>query len=149
MLIILARPDLSFAPEIDSSIALSQAEFEWEVLGYYAPHDTEMKQDSIWQSIDAALEAISEPLEAHFSSLLSLLMKVKRTILSVIKHSGVSFEEIAQMNLQQEFMRMRVSTLKSRPSRSVNLLGRLNRLFYQPEHIIPSLQELHDVLISA
>ena len=32
------------------------------------------------------------------------------------------------------------------PSRSVNLLGRLNRLFYQETHVLPSLNEIHDLI---
>ena len=145
-----ARPDLSFAPEIESSIALSQAEFEWEVSGYCAPRGQTIQQESVWSAINAALEAISLPLEAHFASAIipSDHSKTER-ILSVIEGSGVSFEEIAQMNLQpQEFMQTASERLKNHdPSRLVNLLGRLNRLFYQPEHILPSLNELHDVLM--
>ena len=33
------------------------------------------------------------------------------------------------------------------PSRSVNLLGRLNRLFYQPEQQLPSLNWMHDLIL--
>lgn len=147
-----ARPDLSFAPQIDSSIALSQAEFEWEVLGYYAPQELVLDQDTIWRGINTALEAISAPLQSHFHSAIvpSNESKTER-ILSVLASHGVANDHVAQMNLQpQEFLQTSSDSRSKRhdPNRSINLLGRLNRLFYQPEHILPSLQTLHDVMVS-
>jgi hypothetical protein len=148
-----ARPDLAFSPQVESSIALSQAEFEWEVLGYFAPIGVELNQDVIWSSIHQALEAVSQPLHDSLNSSIipSNESKTER-ILSVVAGHGVTSNEIAQLNLQpQEFLQTSSeSRLKRHDSnRTVNLLGRLNRLFYQPEHILPSLQTLHDVMISS
>lgn len=145
-----ARPDLSFSPENESSIATNQAEFEWEVLGYYAPQGAELCQADIWTGIDAALAAVSAPLEDAYSSILIPTENSKtERILEIIGEQGVELSEIAELNLQpHEFLQ---TTSRHRmkghdASRTVNLLGRLNRLFYQPEFILPSLQELHDVI---
>lgn len=152
-----ARPDLAFAPQVESSIALSQAEFEWEVLGYYAPIGApigiESNQEMIWSSIHNALEAVSHPLQSTLKAFIvpSNESKTER-ILSVVASHGVTSNEIAQLNLQpQEFLQTSSESRAKRhdSKRPVNLLGRLNRLFYQPEHILPSLQTLHDVMISS
>ena len=145
-----ARPDLSYSEQAQSSIAASNAELEWEINGYYAPCDAYLSHDEIWHAINYTLEAVGSPLDEHYHSHIipSQESKTER-ILSTVMGLGSSAEEIEQMNLQPwEFMQ---TTSERRvkahdPSRHVNFLGRLNRLFYQPEFQLPSINYIHDLI---
>lgn len=145
-----ARPDLSYSPLSESSIAVGNAELEWEIMGYYAPKGTYFSQDQIWRAINGALNAISGPLDAHLGSqILPFEMSKTERILDVIAQQGFSQQDIEQWDLKPwEFLQTQSKnrTKAHDPSRTVNLLGRLNRLFYQPEHRLPSLQGLHDLI---
>ena len=142
-----ARPDLSYSAQSNSSIAYGGAEFEWEVLGYYCHREYQPTHDQIWLAINTAINAISEPLERAFSANIvpSDESKTER-ILSAIAELGITAEEIQSLDLKPwEFLQTQ-SEYRRKPqdsSRSINLLGRLNRLFYNPELPLPSLRELH------
>ncbi len=145
-----ARPDLSYCEEAQSSIASSNAELEWEIDGYYAPADAYLSHDEIWHAINSTLSAVGSPLEAHYQQDIVPTQESKtERILSTVAALGTSEEEISQLNLQPwEFMQ---TTSERRvkahdPSRQVNFLGRLNRLFYQPEHQLPSIEYIHDLI---
>jgi hypothetical protein len=142
-----ARPDLSFSEKTQSSIACGGAEFEWEVLGFYCPDSVQPSQEQIWYAINKAIDAISEPLETAFSRdiVASDESKTER-ILSAVFESGTTVDEVESFNLKPwEFLQTQ-SEYRKKPrdnTRSINLLGRLNRLFYNPEYALPSLRELH------
>jgi hypothetical protein len=142
-----ARPDLSYSQKNQSSIAYGGAEFEWEVLGFYCPSNFQPSHDQIWQAINTAIDAISEPLETAFirDVVLSDESKTER-ILGAISGAGITDDEVEALNLKPwEFLQTE-SESRKKPrdtTRSVNLLGRLNRLFYNPEFPLPSLRELH------
>lgn len=145
-----ARPDLSYSPRAGSSIAVGNAELEWEVMGYYAPKGVHYSHDQIWQAINHSIDIISQPLNAHLKQLILPINESKtERILSTISQQDISLEEIETWDLKPwEFLQ--TTSLHRRkahdPSRSVNLLGRLNRLFYQEDHILPSLNEIHDLI---
>ena len=145
-----ARPDLSFSPEAESSIAASNAELEWEIEGYYAPRDWEFDHDMVWSAINHTLAAINAPLnDLYGNTILPVVESKTERILSTLKSLGVQQDEIDDMNLQPwEFMLNESShRVKSHdPSRPVNLLGRLNRLFYQEDRKLPSLNWMHDLI---
>jgi len=146
-----ARPDLSYSPEVESSIATSNAEFEWEIEGYYAPRNWQFDHDTVWSAINHTLEAISAPLNELYGQIIIPVNESKtERILSTINGLGIRQEEIDEMNLQPwEFMRTESEhrVKLHDPTRTVNLLGRLNRLFYQPERKLPSLNWMHDLII--
>lgn len=145
-----ARPDLSFSPEADSSIAVSNAELEWEIMGYYAPIGAHFDHDTLWAAINHTLEAIGEPLNTLYANDIIPIMESKtERILSTIEAHGATPEDIQRLNLRPwEFLQTSSEhRVKSQdPNRKVNFLGRLNRLFYQPEHQLPSIQSLHDLI---
>jgi len=145
-----ARPDLSYSPEAESSIAASNAELEWEIAGYYAPRDLPFDHDAVWHAINHTLSALTTPLNDFYSNTILPVTESKtERILSTLTGLGVRQEEIDEMNLQPwEFMRSESEhRVKSHdPSRKVNLLGRLNRLFYQPDRQLPSLNWMHDLI---
>ncbi|MBU2979918.1 hypothetical protein [Alteromonas sp. C1M14] len=145
-----AKPDLSFSPMAESSIAVSNAELEWEIEGYYAPRQWQFDHDDVWRAINHTLEAINAPLREFYGDTIVPLIESKtERILSTIKAMGVTTEEIEALNLQPwEFVQSEsLHRVKSHdPSRPVNLLGRLNRLFYQPDRQLPSLNWMHDLI---
>lgn len=145
-----ARPDLAYSPLSESSIAAGNAEFEWEVMGYYAPRGAQLSQTQIWDAIYGAINVLSAPLEDMYGDQIMPVeaSKTERILLSIQEH-GYADDEIRQWDLQpHEFLQTRSDNRKKAhdPARHVNLLGRLNRLFYQPEHKLPSLLELHDLI---
>lgn len=146
-----ARPDLSYSPEAESSVAISNAEFEWEIEGYYAPRDWHFDHDTVWSAINHTLEAVNGPLNDFYANDIMPIAESKtERILSTLKSLGVKQDEIDSLNLQPWEFLLTASEHRVKahdPSRSVNLLGRLNRLFYQPEQKLPSLNWLHDLII--
>ncbi|GLR71653.1 hypothetical protein GCM10007852_25610 [Agaribacter marinus] len=145
-----ARPDLSYSPIVDSSIAVGNAEFEWEVMGFYEPKGAHTGHDQIWQAIELAIEAVDAPLRSTYTNLLPIQESKTERILSTINSLGVSEEEIKALNLKPwEFLETESEHRRKAndPSRTVNLLGRLNRLFYQTDHHLPSLKEIHDLIV--
>ena len=67
----------------------------------------------------------------------------------VLHDQQVSTEQVLHWNLKPwEFLQdASIHRRKSHdPSRSVNLLGRLNRLFYQESFKLPSLKKIHDLI---
>lgn len=147
-----AKPDLSFCTQNKSSIALHGAEFEWEVLGYFSPNDSVIGHDQIWQAINFTINLLSEPLQTSFSKNIvkSSESKTER-ILSAIAQSNVTTCDIMALDLKPwEFLQTQSSTRKKAhdETRAVNLLGRLNRLFYHPDAPLPSLKELHHLAAS-
>ena len=142
-----ARPDLSFSDITKSSIAYGGAEVEWEVMGYFCPQDSSPSHDEIWDAINFTIEAVSTPLETAFQRHIVATKESKtERILSTIANANVSIQDIAQLNLKPwEFLQTESAYRKKQHDnkRSVNLLGRLNRLFYNPELPLPSLKELH------
>lgn len=145
-----ARPDLAYSAEIGSSIAKGNAELEWEVMGYYAPKGLTFNHDQIWQAINATIAAIAVPLEDTYQNDLITTNESKtERILSTAAAVGSTPKQIEVWNLKPwEFLETtNVHRKKNHdPSRSVNLLGRLNRLFYHEQHPLPSLNELHDLI---
>lgn len=145
-----ARPDLSYCPEVDSSIAVSNAELEWEVMGYYAPSHARYSHDEIWAAINHTLDAIGRPLSDVYSSVIIPIEQSKtERILHTVNNQGITPAHIAHLDLQTwEFLQTASEhRVKAHdPSRSVNLLGRLNRLFYQDDHKLPSLKYMHDLI---
>jgi hypothetical protein len=145
-----AMPDLSYSPVMGSSIAVSNAELEWEVMGYYAPKDTHLDHDHIWSAINHAIEAVGGAVNNIYDkvSIATTESKTER-ILSCIQSQHISTEQVLQWNLKPwEFLQAAsIHRRKSHdPSRSVNLLGRLNRLFYQESFTLPSLKKVHDCI---
>lgn len=145
-----AQPDLSFSPQLGSSIALGNAELEWEVMGYYAPEDGQYSHDEIWSAINYSIEAIGNPLSEHYAKVAIETTESKtERILSTIKAQGVTDEQITRQNLKPwEFLESESSVRRKAhdPLRPINLLGRLNRLFYQEDYKLPSLKEIHDLI---
>lgn len=145
-----ARPDLSYCSEVESSIAMSQAEFEWEITGFYAPEGEVQNVDMLWSGIRYALAAVAEPLEDIFGSIIIRTDQNKtERILNTVENLGISVDYVKCLNLQpEEFLKTSSDhRVKSHdPKRCINLLGRLNRLFYQPQHKLPSINRLHDVI---
>jgi hypothetical protein len=142
-----ARPDLAYSMVSKSSIAYGGAEFEWEVLGYYCPRGFHPSHDQIWHAINTSIDAISEPLESVFlkNIMPSNESKTER-ILSAIAAVDITTDEIKNLNLKPwEFLQTQSEYRRKTQdnSRSVNLLGRLNRLFYNSDLPLPSLRELH------
>lgn len=142
-----ARPDLSFSKVCNSSIACGGAEVEWEVMGYFTPAQNHPSNEQLWDAINFTIEAISAPLESAYGEhiIASNESKTER-ILSAISYVGIGPDEIAELDLKPwEFLQTESASRKKQHdgSRSVNLLGRLNRLFYHPELSLPSLKELH------
>jgi hypothetical protein len=145
-----AQPDLSYSSRIGSSIARGNAELEWEVMGYYAPDGISVGHDEIWAAINYAIEAIGAPVSEKYNNVqLKTTESKTERILSTIKQQGISDEEVIDLNLKPwEFLE--TESLERRkahdPSRPINLLGRLNRLFYQEDYKLPSLKEIHDLI---
>lgn len=144
-----ARPDLSFEPNSQSSIAISNAEFEWEVMGYYAPKHLVPTQEQIWHAIHTSIKAISQPLQERYHKQIipTSLSKTER-ILNTVEAFSTS-KQIEAMNLKPwEFLETSSQHRRKAhdPSRSVNLLGRLNRLFYQTDYTLPSLKAIHELI---
>lgn len=146
-----AQPDLSYSPQVESSIAASNAELEWEIEGYYAPEGWEFDHDMVWDAIYHTLAAVGAPLDEIYSHhILPITESKTERILSTLAALGVTQQEVDELNLQPwEFLQTESQhRVKSHdPSRPVNLLGRLNRLFYQPELQLPSLNWMHDLII--
>lgn len=146
-----AQPDLSYSPQVESSVAASNAELEWEVEGYYAPRGWTFDHDAVWSAIYHTLEAVGAPLNDLYShAILPITQSKTERILSTLSSLGVSQAHIDELNLQPwEFLQTESQhRVKSHdPSRPVNLLGRLNRLFYQPELQLPSLNWMHDLIL--
>lgn len=145
-----AMPDLSYSPLAGSSVAVGNAELEWEVMGYYAPKGIHPDHDQIWSAIDHAIEAIGTPVSDVYDKVVIATSESKtERILSCIQNQQISTEQILQWNLKPwEFLQTQ-STHRRKAhdqSRTVNLLGRLNRLFYQEEFRLPSLLEIHDLV---
>lgn len=146
-----AKPDLAYSPEAESSIAVSNAEFEWEIEGYYAPRDWEFDHDTVWSAINHTLEAINAPLNDYYhNDIMPIAESKTERILSTLQSLGVKQAEIDALNLQPWEFLLTESEHRVKahdPSRSVNLLGRLNRLFYQPEQKLPSINWIHDLIL--
>ncbi|WP_018984282.1 hypothetical protein [Salinimonas chungwhensis] len=145
-----AKPDLSLCEQLESSIAVSNAELEWEINGYYAPPDAYLSHDEIWHAINYTLEAVGEPLEHQFAEeKLTINESKTERILSTVLSHGATEQAISELNLQPwEFMQNTSETRKKAhdSARGVNFLGRLNRLFYQPEHKLPDITYMHDLI---
>ncbi len=145
-----AMPDLSYSPLVGSSIAVGNAELEWEVMGYYAPKDVHVDHDQIWSAINHAIGAVGIAVSNIYNNVAipSNESKTER-ILSCIHDQQISIEQVLQWNLKPwEFLQnASIHRRKSHDSsRSVNLLGRLNRLFYQESFKLPSLKKIHDLI---
>lgn len=145
-----AHPDLSYSSQLGSSIALGNAELEWEVMGYYAPEGEQYSHDEIWSAINHSIEAIGNPVSEHYSKVAIETTESKtERILSTIKAQGVTDEQIRNLNLKPwEFLEAESSVRRKAhdPLRPINLLGRLNRLFYQEDYKLPSLKAIHDLI---
>ncbi|QHJ12553.1 hypothetical protein FX988_02810 [Paraglaciecola mesophila] len=145
-----ARPDLAYSAEIGGSIAKGNAELEWEVMGYYAPIGQDFEHDQIWHAIDSTIAAIAAPLENTYQNDLIATNESKtERILSTVAAVGSTPKQIAAWNLKPwEFLETTSEHRKKAhdPTRSVNLLGRLNRLFYQETQPLPSLNKIHDLI---
>ena len=145
-----AMPDLSYSPIVGSSIAVGNAELEWEVMGYYAPKSTHPDHDQVWSAIKHTIEAVGIAVSGKYDKVAipSSESKTER-ILSCIQAQQVSTEQILEWNLKPwEFLQTQSEHRRKAhdQSRTVNLLGRLNRLFYQEEFRLPSLLEIHDLV---
>lgn len=147
-----AKPDLSYSPMAEGSIALSNAECEWEIMGYYAPQGTHFSHDHLWSAIDHTLDAIGGPLNDHFArDIIPLMQSKTERILATVLSSGTTTDDITALNLRPWEFLQTSSEHRVKPQdekRKVNFLGRLNRLFYQPEHQLPSIESLHDLIAS-
>lgn len=148
-----ARPDLSFCERANSSLAYGGAEIEWEVLGYYCPSGYVADHDEVWNAINLSIEAVSAPLEQAYKKHINYCNESKtERILSAIEALGNTTESIHALDLKPwEFLQTQ-SEYRKKPkdnSRSINLLGRLNRLFYHPDLPLPSLRELHHIAAQA
>jgi hypothetical protein len=139
-----AMPDLSYSPLVGSSIAVGNAELEWEV-GYHAPKGVHPEHDQIWAAINHAIEAVAVPVSDIYSkdAIATNESKTER-ILTCIRD-----QQILKWNLKPwEFLQSQ-STYRRKAhhqSRTDNLLGRLNRLFYQEEFRLPLLLEIHELV---
>jgi hypothetical protein len=142
-----AKPDLSFSTTKNSSIAQHGAEFEWEVLGYFAPKNAVISHDQVWDAINFTINLLSAPLHTSFgNNIVSSTESKTERILSAIEQANVTKDDIARLDLKPwEFLQTNSFTRKKAhdETRGVNLLGRLNRLFYNPDAPLPSLKELH------
>ncbi|MDT0596184.1 hypothetical protein [Glaciecola petra] len=142
-----AKPDLSLSTSLNSSIARGGAEIEWEVIGYYAPKGYQASHDEIWSAISAALQAVYEPINRAFQPFIVATEESKtERILSTMRRAGVTTDYIKELNLKPwEFLETQsIARTKSHDAnRNINLLGRLNRLFYNPDIPLPSLREMH------
>ena len=145
-----ANPDLSFSELAGSSIAKGNAELEWEVMGYYAPIDMHPSHDELWQAIYHAIEAVSQPVsDKYHSHIIDSQESKTERILSTMAEQHISDEQIVEWDLKPwEFLQNTSSHRRKNhdPSRSVNFLGRLNRLFYQESHRLPSLKAIHELI---
>ena len=145
-----ANPDLSFSRELNSSIAVSNAELEWEVMGYYAPDHEHYDHDTVWAAIDHTLSAVGGPIEEIYAPVIMPVFASKtERILHTIRDHGVTDEWVKHLALQPHEFLQTASEHRTKahdPSRPVNLLGRLNRLFYQPERKLPSIKTMHDLI---
>ena len=145
-----AKPDLSLCEQLESSIAVSNAELEWEIDGYYAPQDAYLSHDEIWHAINQTLEVIGAPLNDIYSEdILDINESKTERILSTVLSHGATEQDIKGMDLQAwEFMKTSSERRQkpNKPGRGVNFLGRLNRLFYQPEHKLPGIEQMHDLI---
>jgi hypothetical protein len=145
-----ANPDLSYSDQVGSSIAVHNAELEWEIMGYYAPQDTHISHDQIWAAINHTIEAISQPIQAVYAnSLIPCNESKTERILSTIQRLGISDQQIIDWDLKpSEFLQTVTPDRKKAhdPSRHINLLGRLNRLFYQENYKLPSLTQIHELI---
>lgn len=145
-----AHPDLSYSSLAGSSIAVSNAELEWEVMGFYAPQGEQPEHDDIWSAINHTIEAISGPVSERFEDVAIPTNESKtERILSTIKSQHISDQQISEWDLKPwEFLKTNSRDRRKAhdPSRPVNLLGRLNRLFYQEAHKLPSLKRIHDLI---
>lgn len=132
------KSDLSFSELADSSIAAGNAELKWEVMGYYAPEGLHPSHNDIWQAINHAIEAVSAPMNDVYHKVAINIQESKtERILSCIAQQHISTEQVLEWNLKPwEFLQNATTHRRKShdPSRSVNLLGRLNRLFYQESH---------------
>jgi hypothetical protein len=144
-----AKPDLSYSSLAGSSIAVSNAELEWEVMGYYSPKGGQYSHDEIWSAINHTIEAIAAPLGDIYQTYIIPLNESKtERILSAVAEQ-ISLQQIRDWDLKPwEFLQTASEHRRKAhdDSRTVNLLGRLNRLFYQEERPLPSLQEMHDLI---
>jgi len=144
-----AMPDLSYSPSVGSSIAVGNAELEWEVMGYFAPRGVHFGHDQIWAAINHAIESVGVPV-ANIYSKVAIATNESKTerILSCMQDQQIDSQRILEWNLKPwEFLQSQ-STHRRKAhdqSRTVNLLGRLNRLFYQEEFRLPSLLEIHEL----
>lgn len=145
-----AMPDLSYSPLVGSSIAVGNAELEWEVMGYYVPKGEHPEHDHIWSAINHAIEAVGQPMSDIYSKIAIPTQESKtERILSCIQAQKISSEQILKWDLKPwEFLQAQSPHRRKShdQSRSVNLLGRLNRLFYQEEFRLPSVLEIHDLV---
>ncbi|MDU0353100.1 hypothetical protein RS130_03390 [Paraglaciecola aquimarina] len=145
-----ANPDLSYSEQIGSSVALQNAELEWEIMGYYAPQGVQVEHDQIWQAINHGIEAVSQPINSLYQKQILPCNESKtERILSTIQQLGVTTEQIEHWDLKPSEFLQTVSPNRQKahdPSRSVNLLGRLNRLFYQENYKLPSLSDIHELI---
>lgn len=145
-----ARPDLSFSKLAGSSIAKGNAELEWEVMGYYAPKDAHPDHDHIWETINHAIEALSQPLSnIYHSQIINSQESKTERILNTIREQHITTQQIVEWDLKPwEFLQNAGSHRRKNhdPKRPVNLLGRLNRLFYQDSFRLPSLKAIHELI---
>ena len=119
-------------------------------MGYYAPEGVHCSHDQIWSAIDYTIEAISQPVSNQYNNVAIQTTESKtERILSTIKAQDISDKQILEWNLKPwEFLQTHSSQRRKAhdSSRPINLLGRLNRLFYQESHKLPSLQEIHNLI---
>jgi hypothetical protein len=145
-----AMPDLSYSPLAGSSIAVGNAELEWEVMGYFAPKGVHPDHDQVWAAINYAIESIGVPVSDIYSKVAIATSESKtERILSCMQDQQICSQQILQWDLKPwEFLQSQSAHRRKAhdQSRTVNLLGRLNRLFYQEEFRLPSLLEIHDLV---
>ena len=145
-----AMPDLSYSPLVGSSIAVGNAELEWEVMGYFAPKGVHPDHDQVWAAINYAIESIGAPVSDIYSKVAIATSESKtERILSCMQDQQICSQQILKWDLKPwEFLQSQSAHRRKAhdQSRTVNLLGRLNRLFYQEEFRLPSLLEIHDLV---
>jgi hypothetical protein len=145
-----ANPDLSYSEQIGSSIAVHNAELEWEIMGYYAPLGSQHNHQQIWHAIDLTLDKIGDAVNQHYQTkILTCTESKTERILSTIHGLGITEQQILDWNLKPaEFLQTTSSTRAKAhdPTRQINLLGRLNRLFYQEHYKLPSLSYIHELI---
>ena len=145
-----AKPDLSFHDEVGSSIAVQNAELEWEGMGYITPKGYTPSNAEIWDAMNKVVPAIGDAVEDMYSSIIipSDESKTERILSTVFNH-GATAESIAEMNLKPwEFLQTESTHRKKThaPEQYVNFLGRLNRQFYQQAHNLPDIHDLHALM---